>query len=143
MKFGFLLCGYFLTNEINKQNKNICFGAIHAEKLRKYIIKDFTNIGMELVCNFQNWFIIGSNMSQNGLGKGNIKMIGIKQLLQTCIVFSCQDQLIISLNEANELLKKHCEFGWTMKGFLLTPRNQPKNDDYFFIDQFKVVMLNI
>jgi hypothetical protein len=68
-------------------------------------------------------------MSQNGLGKGNIKMFGIKQLLQTFIVFSCQDQLTIPLNEANELLKKHCEYVWTLKGYLLTPRNQPKNDD--------------
>jgi hypothetical protein len=84
---------------------------------------------MELVCNFQNCSIIGSNMSQNGLGKGNIKIIEIKQLLQTCIVFSCQDQLTSSFNEVNELLKKHCEFGWTFKGFLLTPRNQPKNED--------------
>jgi hypothetical protein len=67
-------------------------------------------------------------MSQNGLGKGNVKMIGIKQLLQTYIVFSYQDQLTISLNEANELLKKHCEYGWTLKGFLQTLRNQPKND---------------
>lgn len=56
-------------------------------------------------------------------------MIGIKQLLQTYIVFSCQDQLTISLNESNELLKKHCEYGWTLKGFLLTPKTQPKNDD--------------
>ncbi len=78
---------------------------------------------------FQKKIIIGSNMSQNDLGKGNIKMIGIKQLLQTYIVFSCQDQLTISLNEVNELLKKHCEYGWTLKGFLLTPKNQPKNDD--------------
>lgn len=43
--------------------------------------------------------------------------------------FSCQDQSTISLNEANELFKKHCEFGWTLKGFLLTPRKQPKIDD--------------
>jgi hypothetical protein len=83
-------------------------------------------------------------MSQNGVGKGNIKMIGIKQLSQACIVFSCQDQLTISLNEVNELFKKHCEYGWTSKGFLLTLRNQPKNDDYnCFLDQFKVVVLNI
>jgi hypothetical protein len=68
-------------------------------------------------------------MPQNGLGKRNIKIIGIKQLSQICIVFSCQDQSTISLNEANELFKKHCEFGWTLKGFLLKPINQPKNDD--------------
>jgi hypothetical protein len=31
-----------------------------------------------------------------------------------------------------------------LKGFLLTPRNQPKNDDWnCFVDQFKVVVLNI
>jgi hypothetical protein len=60
------------------------------------------------------------------------------------VLFFLKDQSTISLNEANELFKKHCEFGWTLKGFLLKPINQPKNDDKnCFVDQFKVVVLNI
>jgi hypothetical protein len=47
-----LLCGYFSTNGINKY-----FGGIHVEKLGTYMIKDLTNIGMEVVCNFSNLFL--------------------------------------------------------------------------------------
>lgn len=44
---------WLLFNKWDKQTKKSSyFGGIHVGKLGTYLIKDFTNIGMELVCNF-------------------------------------------------------------------------------------------
>jgi hypothetical protein len=54
-------------------------------------------------------------------------MFKLKQLLQACMFFV---RISISLYEGNKLLRKHCGYHWTFKGYLLTPRNQPKHDDW-------------
>jgi hypothetical protein len=53
-------------------------------------------------------------------------MFKLKQLLQACMFFV---RISISLYEANKLLRKHCGYHWTFKGYLLTLRKQPKHDD--------------
>jgi len=60
--------------------------------------------------------------------------------MQTC--FISWDQLIISLDEVKKLLNKHYGYGWTLKGFLPTLRNQPKNYYWnYFVDKFKALPL--
>ncbi len=56
-------------------------------------------------------------------------------------IVSSWDQITITLYEVNELFKKHCEYGWTLK---LPPRNQPKIDDCnCFVGQFEAFSLSI
>jgi hypothetical protein len=39
---------------------------------------------------------------------------------------------------------KNIKFGWTLKGFILRPRSEPKtNDWYYFIDNFKKFLITI
>jgi hypothetical protein len=41
-------------------------GAIHVKKLGMDIIKNLIKIGVELVCFFQSYFLIGNYLLQNG-----------------------------------------------------------------------------
>jgi hypothetical protein len=53
-------------------------------------------------------------------------MSKLKQLLQACIFF-------VGINLPShfmKLLRKHCGYRWTFKGYLLTPRNELKYDDW-------------
>jgi hypothetical protein len=64
-------------------------------------------------------------------------------LLQKYVTFSW-DQLTTSFDETNKLLEKNYGYGWTLKGFLLTPNNHSKIDDLnCFVDQYKALLLSV
>ncbi len=54
------------------------------------------------------------------------------------------EKLTLPIEEAKQLLKNHCTYGWTLQAYLYTPRSCPQKGYWNeFVDMFKLLLIDI
>ncbi len=54
------------------------------------------------------------------------------------------EKLTLPIEEAKQLLRDHCTYGWMLQAYLYTPRSCPqKGDGNEFVDRFKLLPIDI